>query len=311
MSGLRGSIGIGKEATWGTPVASSRFYAATESISEERTRLREPMTFGNRATPAADAGRVNFRGAINGIHARPATLGELLRAATAAPATTGAAAPYTHVFTPVVAKFSDVAALPPYSATVKRKSGLTHRYAGGQLNGLTFRQALNEALAIDTDWLFKSVSTVADEAVTLDTTARALFKHLAITKGGAAFNLVEDLTINLQNNLEPEVVLDGGDTIAAVDFSDKLNATVSMTLSFRDAATYGEFVANTTDAWVFTWTVGAHSFKISIPKLNLSSWGAPISGPGRMTISVEGTAEFDATAGHEIQATLVNAVAAY
>src|SRR5690606_21973494 len=97
-SGRQGSIGIGKETTWGTAVAPSVFYNATESITEERGRLRESMNFGTRSRQPADAGRLRITGAMDGMHARPEGIGHLLRAALGAPQTTGASAPYTHEF---------------------------------------------------------------------------------------------------------------------------------------------------------------------------------------------------------------------
>lgn len=309
-SGRQGSIGIGKETTWGTAVAPSVFYNATESITEERGRLRESMNFGTRSRQPADAGRLRITGAMDGMHARPEGIGHLLRAALGAPQTTGASAPYTHEFTPALTKFSDVAALPPYSVTAKRGSTI-HRYAGAQLNQLTLQQARDEALALTADWIAKSVADVADTPLVLETNPRFLFRHLAVLRDASAFPYVEDLTIQVLNNLETEEVLNESDEISAVDFGDS-EIRVDMTLTFRDAATYADFKTNTTKPWSFTWTIDAnHSLAIAIPRLNIESWSAPIGGPGRMTVSVGGVAEFDSVAGHEIQVTLVNELASY
>ncbi len=310
-AGVDGAIGVGKETTWGTPVASTRFITAQESVTEDRGRLRDPMTFGTRSTLPADAGRVGITGGITQVHARPQSIGELLRAAVGAPTTTGAGAPYSHVFVPTSAKFSTLAALPPYSATIKR-GDLIHRYSGGQLNQLTLNQARNEALTVDTDWIFKGVTDVSAETLTLETGSRFLFRQLAITKGGSAFPYVEDLTIQFNNNLEVEEVLNESNEISAVDFGGKLETTISMTLTFRDSSTYADFKAATASAWEFLWTLDANtSLKLAVPKLQLDSWGAPINGPGRMTISVDGTCEYDTTAGHEFEVTLQNDVATY
>lgn len=309
-SGRQGSIGLGKEVTWGTAVAPTVFYNATESITEERGRLREAMNFGTRSRQPADAGRLRISGGMDGMHARPAGIGHLLRAALGAPQTSGASAPYTHVFTPATAKFSAEAAVPPYSVTVKRGSTI-HRYAGAQLNQLTLQQARDEALALTADWIAKSVADVADTALVLETNPRFLFSHLAVERDGVAFPYVEDLTIQVLNNLETEEVLNESDEISATDFGDS-EIRVDMTLTFRDAATYADFKTNATKAWAFTWTIDANtSLAIAVPKLNLESWSAPISGPGRMTVSVGALAEFDATEGHELEITLVNAQAAY
>jgi hypothetical protein len=311
MAGIQGSIGIGKETTWGTAVASAKFFTATESISEERGRLRESMTFGTRSNLPADAGRTRIAGAIGDIHARPGNIGDLLRAALGAPVTTGATN-FVHTFKSSVTKFSAAAALPPYSATVKRE-GLVHRYSGGQLNRLVLRQAKDDALMIDTDWIFKDVASAAAETISLENTSRFLFRHLTATKGGSALtDLLEDLTITIDNALDPEEGLDGTSVISGVDFGDKLNITADMTLIFKDGASYADFRDNVSPAYIFNWVINANTgLKLTVPKLNLDSWGSPISGPGRMTISASGTAEFDSVSSTELEVELKNQTATY
>lgn len=311
-TGIQGYIGIGKETDWGTAVASSTFVSATESISEERARLREPMTFGTRSTLPAIEGRTRITGGISGLHARPDLLGVFLRAALGAPATTGSG-PYEHVFTPKTAKHAADAALPPYSVTVQRGT-LRHRYAGGQLNQLTLNQAADEALTLDSEWIFKSVADVGSaETIALETNRRFIFRDLAVTKGGSPFAFLESLTLAIANNLEPEETLNGTREISSVDFNEKLAITANMTLTFRDATTYADFKSATTDEWEFKWTSpdSGPVLTIAIPKLQLDSWGAPISGPGRMTVDVTATAEYDSSEGHEIEVTLENSIATY
>jgi len=309
-TGIQGYIGIGKEVTWGTPVASTVFVSATESISEERGRLREAMTFGTRSTLPAIEGRTRISGSISGLHARPGALGHLLRAAVGVPVTSGVG-PYVHVFTPTTDKFSAEAALPPYSVTVERGS-LRHRYAGGQVTQLTLRQPADDALTVDAEFLFQDVSDVASaETVALETNPRFIFRDLAITKDAVAFPYVEDLTLTIANSLSGEEVLNGTREIAATDFDDKLTVTLAMTLTFRDASTYADFRAATTAAYALTWTSGANVLAVDLPKVQIDSWGAPISGPGRLTVDVTATAEFDSVAGYEAEITLTNTTTSY
>lgn len=310
-TGRRGSIGWGEEATWGTAVAPTFFVHATESIEEERGRLREDMVFGTRSRQAADPGRLRISGAVNGIHARPAGVGHLLAAAIAPPATTGTD-PFTHVYTPTVTNFSTEAALAPYSVTVKRKPGMVHRYSGGQLSRLALRQPRDDALVLDSDWMFKGSSAVSDVTMVLEDAVRFRYRHLSVQRIASPFNFVEDLTITLENGLESEETLNQSDEISAVEFGANSNIEVEMTLTFRDEDTYNDFRNNAVQAWEFDWEIDAdNKLTIAIPRLNIERWSAPISAPGRMTVRVGGVAEFDDDAGHELQATLVNAVSGY
>jgi len=310
-TGRQGSIGVGKESAWGTGVAPTQFYNGTESISEARARLREAITFGSRAMQPADAGRLSISGAISGIHARPAGIGHLLRAALGAPVTTGASTPYTHVFTPAKTKFSPEAALPSYSITVKRASNMIQRFAGAQLNRLTLTQPKDGALAIDTDWIAKAVSDESDTVIVQDAGSRFLFQHLAVLRDAVAFPYLESVTFAIENNLEVEEVLDGTDVISGVDFGDSA-INIDMVCSFRNVADYADFKANTTRPWKFTWTIDANtSLEIVIPKLNISSYAPAIGAAGRLTIPMAGQAEHDSVAGYGIQVTLKNATATY
>ena len=310
-TGRRGSISIGKQADFETAVPPTRFFNATEGIEESRDRLRESSVFGTRSKQGASAGRLHIKGGISGIHARAPILGDLLRATLGAPVTTGAG-PYVHVFNPQINAFSEVAAVPPYSVDVKRKTGMTHRYAGGQLSKLTLRQPKDDALTIDTDWLFKSVSDVADPTLVLSSAPRFLFNQLAVQRDGVDFPYLESLNIMVDNALDPEEVLNESDEISAVEFGDNSSVDVEMTLTFRDSQIYQDFKTNTVKPWSFVWTIDADNIlDIAVPQLNIESWSAPIKGPGRMTVSVKGTAEFNTVAGNELTATLTNSVATY
>lgn len=312
-SGRQGSIGIGKETTWGTGVAPTAFFNGTEGISEQRARLRESMNFGTRSRQPADAGRLRITGPMNGMHARPIGIGHLLRAALGAPVTSGAEAPYTHVFTPAKTKFSAEAALPPYSVTVKRQPGspgVIHRYAGGQLNQLTLNQPMDDALTADADWIAKAVSAESDTTLALEAGNRFRFNQLAVTRDSTAFKFLESFGLTINNALETEETLNETDEISAVDFGDSI-ITVNMTASFRSALAYADFTGNDPQAWLFTWTNGTSELEISIPRLNIEEWSAPISGPGRMQVSCTGVAEYDTSAGYELQITLKNSQATY
>lgn len=310
-SGRGGSIGIGKETTWGTAVPPTQFYNGTESITEDRGRLREPITFGSRALQPADAGRVRITGAISGVHARPVGLGHLLRAALGAPITTGASAPYTHEFKPAATKFSATAALPPYSVTVKRDTGFIHRYSGCQLNRLTLNQPKDDALSLDTDWIAKGVADESDTVIVAETAQRFRFQHLAVLRNAVSFPTLESLTVAIENNLETEELLNASDEISGTDFGDS-SIKIDMTMSFQTLSDYADFKANTTRPWKFTWTLDVgNSLELSIPRLNLSAFSAPISAAGRLTATVSGQAEHDSVAGHGLLVTLKNSQPTY
>lgn len=312
IAGRQRSIGIGREVTWGTAVAPATFYSGTESIEEERGRLREEMVFGSRSQLTADPGRLRIRGGINGIHARLDGIGHLLRAALGAPTVTGTNPNFVHTFVPSVTPFSADAALPPYSITVRRGGTMIHRYAGGQCSRLSLRQERDGILMVDSDWLARGVSNVADTTMVLESSTRLRYRHLAVNRAATPFLNVESLTINIDNGLETEEVFNQSDEISAVGFGGNSMVEVEMTLRFETAHSYADFSANTVNAWSFVWTLAANrTLTIEMPQLNISRWSSPTANAGRLTITVGGVAEFAPGAGHDLRVILANGFANY
>ena len=133
-----------------------------------------------------------------------------------------------------------------------------------------------------------------------------------MTREAAPFPYLEDLTITFDNALEREEVLNESDESSAINFGDSASLGVDMTLTFRDELAYTDFRDNNAVAWGFLWTLDAtNSLDISLPRLNIESWSAPIRGAGRMTVAVRAMAEYSAVDGYEARITLRNQTAAY
>ncbi len=87
--------------------------------------------------------------------------------------------------------------------------------------------------------------------------------------------------------------------------------TADLTLAFRDTNAYSQFYNDTPSSWVFTWTIGANSFKITIPRAVVASFSDPLSGPGRLTATAQLSGELDSVSGYAVQFELVNTTASY
>jgi hypothetical protein len=310
MNGTDGSIGIGVEGTWGTGVAPTAFFNAKENITEDRGRLRDDFTFGSRALQPADAGRLRLSGGISDMAVRPAYIGHLLKATIGQPVSVGGPN-YTHTFTPQAGGVNVLHPLPPYSMTV-RKGTKTLRYTGGQCGKLELSQAKDGILKVGTDWIFRNVGVVGAPVTVLENAERFRYRHLTVRRAAVAFPFVEDLKISIDNSLATEEVFDGTDTVSAIDFDGVMKCEVGMTITFRNQDTYNDFVANNSAAWEFDWLINANTrLQINMPRLNIEKYSDPISGPGRMTISVTAMAELDSVTGYDVRAILSNNIINY
>lgn len=306
--GALGHIGMGKETAWGTGVAPSVFYPATEEINQEIARLRIEEPHASLAPLASEAGRRSVQGGLKGIPGYTDAIGHLLLAFFGQVSTSGAG-PYTHVFSvadPVAADH----ARPPYSVQVT-KGSKTRRFVGGQLNRLGLSQSASDYLKFDADLIFKDfVDGLSPATPTFPTDAVFGFRDLAVKRGGSALPVrVEDLSLTLNNNLNP-VLGAGSDRIAAVD-QGPVSVEVQMTIEFDDAAIYTDFVGDAANAYEFTWTRGGKSFTIKLYRAVIVSHSDPLSAAGRLTAVVSLAAELDPVSGGFVEATLVNNTAAY
>ena len=307
--GLKGHIGLGEETTWGTGVAPGTFLPGTEDVNLEIARLRIEDPHASRWALPSDKGRVSVRGGTRGHPVYTDAFGKVLKAFFGAPTTTGTG-PYTHVFAPPSSGVSGTQALPGISVQVT-KGDKTIRYVGGQLNQLTLNAPVDNYLTADLDWIFKSYDSTATAATpTLPTDSIYAFRHLAVQRNAAAFNLVESATFTFTHNLEVETLQDGTDEIAAT-FLGAFGLQIQLTIAFRDTSLYNDFLSDATGAYTFTWTNGSNSLKIDVPKAVIASYSNPLQGAGRLVATVTLNAEYDSTTGKMVDVTLVNNTATY
>ena len=307
---LLSEVGIGQETTFGTAVASSRYFSmANVNITQTIPRLREDYQFGVGSTPQADNGRLRIAGNIDGIHARADILGGLLRGVLGDPTDAGSD-PYTHTYVDAATKFSTAAALPPYTVNVHYNTRI-HAYDGGQLTTLTLNQARDQRLLLNTAWIFKGMADISSESPTLESNTPFKFSQLTVQRNSSNFTYFEDLTISINAPIETEELLDASDEITCTERSGPVRVEVSGTVSSKDTTLYTDFKTPTVEDWTFTWSDGTDSLAITIDRLNIEAFGEPISGAGRQTFTVTGVAEYDTSNTRSIQAVLTNSVASY
>jgi hypothetical protein len=128
--GVLAHIGLGKETTYGTPVAASDYIRfASEGLSEEIEQVVSDNIIGVVDEGASVEGAHTISGDIS-FDVYPNNIGHLLRSALGAPVTTSVGTGvYQHVFTPTQNNFSNVCALPPYTFEVNRDLAQAFQYA--------------------------------------------------------------------------------------------------------------------------------------------------------------------------------------
>lgn len=314
---IRGSqiaIGLYNEVAYGDPGATpsgERAYVRTSGLRGEIARIVDDTISGRRGRPAGVAGNKDVSGTIQ-THLAPQSAMRWLAHIIGMPATSGASAPYTHVYT----VGSGATALPP-GLTIEmdlgstlgsnrylRFSGLRVRQAQFQFGSSGFAQMNIDLLGAD----FSLEATPLDSSLDdYGHTAWSMFSA-ALSEGGNPIGNVQQLDLTWSNDLDEDTYVIGGGGIRG-DLPEGF-AAISGNLStlFRDAALLNKAIASTDTSLVLALangtgdgSAGNEFFGLEIPALRLAATTPEIQGPRglRATYAFEahavGTAEIAAS----------------
>ncbi len=317
--GALAHVGIGKETTFGTPVAASDYIRfASEGLNEEIEQVASEILNGVVDEAPSYEGLHNVSGDLS-FDVYPGIVGHLLRSALGAPVstlvTTGV---YSHVFTPTQQNFSNVCALPPYTFEVNRDLGQAFQYAGSVVDELTFnfgtdKKIMSGAASI----IAKSLALITKTTPSFDAQDPFLWNQSTITLNSAVNTNVNTIEFGVSNNLEGRATLDGTKNINRILRNGKRSFPIKFSLELQDMTEYNLFRAQNEVPLkielVGPVISGANNFKltIDIPKFHFNSFPVNVGEAGSLTAQVDGVAEYDTTSQYAMKVTLVNNKASY
>lgn len=311
-------VGIGKEDTWGTPVAAQDYLKfSSEGLTEEIEQVMSEAQLGIVDEAPSYEGMRSISGDVS-FDVYPNVVGHLLRAAFGAPITTqpdavGNPTVYQHVFTPVQSNFSNICALPPYTFEVHRDFEQAFQYAGAVVNDLTFSFGTDTKIMQGTAAVIaKSLALIAETVPNFEVTNPFLWHQATVNIGGVETDDLQTLEFGVNNSLEGRATLNNTKEISRVARNGKRTFPVNFTFDLKDLAEYNRFrsqneVAVTVDL-VGANISGTHNFqlKIEIPKLRYTSFPINVGGAEAITAQVNGVAKYDSALAHAVKITLVN-----
>lgn len=314
------------ETAFKTPGAEGFVLPLTQFTPQPRQpRIQSQTLTGRRGTTRSAAGLKSVEGQWS-YEVAPESVGIVLRHLVGNPTTTGASAPYTHVFQHAI---SGANALPPgltleqdFGAGTIASAARILRMLGCRINQgtLTLTPQGFQTMNLDilgSDWL--QATTLLDATPTDVGHTGFEAPNVSITIGSPAKDIcLNQLTLTIGNDLDPDKycitgggVRDGltegfamvsGQITAFFDHEDVINtvlsgADTSMTITISRGTGLG--------------TAGNESLVIAIPALVFEAAGAPINGPRGQRIQANFMAHRVGAAELGITYTLKNAVASY
>jgi hypothetical protein len=304
LTGFGGSIGLGEEVTWGTPVARTRFIEVTRATLNQ-TISREPRkTLGQLGSVST-----NYRGfaelAIDAggdietyLEYDNPGITLLLKHCMGAVASSAGPAPYTHTFT----LDKD---LPP-GLTIEQIHGsqagidAAEVFDGARITTFEISSAARERVMLKIPGIIARVSGgLVAAGVAAYVAAEEVLAHQAaqLTWNGNTFDLL-DFSVKVDRKLErrPHV---GSKLTGCPAISDQMDVTFSGTAEWDDNNLPNDFVSGAQSDAVLTFTgvtgAGPNSLSITLHNLLLESVDKPVDKVGTLTQAFTGRAFSDGT----------------
>ncbi|KQM65788.1 hypothetical protein ASE75_06035 [Sphingomonas sp. Leaf17] len=309
--GQNAGMALGFETAYGTPptTGNRRMPFVSSNLGAEQGLIESDLLGRGRAPydPTYDV-VVNDGDVVVPLDTR--FFGQWLRLLLGAPVTTGTEqAGYVHVFT------SGMAALPSASIEIQHpdRPAFSTSY-GARANTLQI-QMQRSGLASATLGLIAKGETVPSTT----TNAGALVEYGSIQRfamasgsvkiDGAVIGEVVSAQLGFSNGLEKDETIRSDSEINDVD-PGMPSATLSLVTKFTDITLYTRAVSKDPVAVQLSWSVGARTLEIEIPRLFLPRPKKPITGPAGIQATFAGIGA--TTTGQPLMiARLTNDVASY
>lgn len=263
--GFDNTVVIGTETQYATPATNFQWAGIVESFEpEESNNVDSRMSVGVRAPLMLRTGAKEVDGSMS-VALQNA---RLIAYALGDVQTTGdGSAGYTHNITPI----GRGQELP--SVTVQNNNpliGLTRNYVGGKVETLTLTASAEEAVMIESEFLFSHVEDtgITPATVTAELENYFMFYEGLVTVNGQEVADITEFELEVANGLERRFTLNGsGDGRPARIEEGNLEITASLTMDFTNRSQWDTFRAGETLSVTLTLQDSAdpnHSIKITL-----------------------------------------------
>jgi len=292
-----GHIGLAKETDWGTAVGATDYIEALdESLTLALDRFETRNIYGGNYEPDDMAGVQRIEGSISAA-AHPIGVGYFLKGVFGQSSITEVLSGtlWTNEFATQQSDTSSQHPLPAYTFEIFRDVTSSQQYDGAQFTSLEFSAAPNQDLRMTANLMCKGSQSIAKTTPSFPGSPANpfAFDTASISIGGTAVDLVEALTINIDNQLEGIPALNNSTEIARVKRTGSVLIRISGTMEFQDLTETDNFVNQTEQAFVATF-FRANSFQLAfdLPRVVYTAYPLGQSGRARNTVAFEGMARY-------------------
>ncbi len=309
--GYQGHIGIGIQSVFGTAVAATAYFEGlSETLTGTFDRFELKNITGENFEADDEVGIERIAGNIV-VPGNPENLGFLLNGAFGTASITSLAAELAKTeFTPRTRAVGDVSSLnslPLYTFEIFRDVTSSQQYDSCQINQIAISIQPNQEARVTADIIGRGVTNIAATTATFpgSPVKPFTFDTASLSLGGVAVDIIEALTITLNNNLEGIPSLNATKFVARIRRNSAPTVRVSGTVNFQNITEYENFRAQTEQALSINLTkASSFSLLLEVPRMVYSAFPLGIPGKDRLAVSFEGMGRFHTGSLNQYKATL-------
>lgn len=312
--GMQGHAMFAFQNSFNTSNTSSLYALSIteESIVFGKEQITEAGMYARFAESPYHEGLNTVEGDLT-MEASPIALGYPLKSALRLTSTTSDTDTQTHVFKSTTADFDEYSANDPLTIEVNRDVGSAAIYYNLNGNTLALNVANGELLTAILGVLGGGFSKKEKSSPTFPTAAPFKWDQSSIYFDGATVLDIQDLTLNINNNLENRFTLQASATPYKIKRTAQQMIELTGTFIFQQHSYWDAFLNQNEKSLVMYWATAEtpNALKIDIPLLRFKSFDPVMAGPGIVEAAFTAGAMYSATSNTAIEITLVNTVTAY
>lgn len=317
--GNLGHVGISRQNSWGTSVATSHhfFPIISENLTDKRPRISAEGMRSRYEEGPKFGGNQEFGGDIvTEIH--PVLVGKMLYFWSGAESATLVGSRYSHVMNPRQTAWDAVySPLPPATIEVYRDTGSGMLFSDMVMNGFALEFAQGKLLKGTWSWIGANGVKATKSTPSYLGGSEYTFNQASFSFGGTGVSDITQLSIKGSNGLEAKYTLGGTLKPNRVVRKGFRTIEISGTMILNGDTQKDLSTAGTAQRLLITVTGQAvqsgsnASLIIDIPSFVYQEFPDQIAGPGLLEVAFKGVADYNVDSGNMVLFTVVNTLAAY
>lgn len=210
---------------------------------------------------------------------------------------------YTHTFGCYTNDWDQYSATKPSTVYKYLDTGSAMLFSNMNGSALELAVANGEFLKMKLSMVGGAFSQNSSTTAAYPTERKFTWDTASISFGGSAVDEVENLTIKLEEGIEPRHTLNNSKFPKYIKHTGFRVVTVEGTVKFNNQTEYQQFISQSERALVLTFAGAALTsgytelLQVTIPKFRYEEFKPAASGPGEMTVGFTGRAKYDTSSG--------------